>query len=517
MHDGPMESLIDSKVAGLSPVPMAVSHSNLGESSTTNETTPLLNNARNDQDPEDQEPLVKEATPLPMLQLLIICFIRLMDPISFTQIFPYVNEFITFLKVTDDPSQTGFYSGLVDFSRFIQWSKLSNKIGRKPVIMAGTLGVALSTMYFGLSSSLTELLVSRAIAGVSGGTVAVVQSVVGEITDASNQAAAFPIYGLVWPVGGIAGPFIGGVLSNPADKYDPFFQNSVFHIHPYFLPCLVAGTLALCGVVSAYLFLEETLHRKPSDSTGSNPADDHEPTLRELLSIPIIRVLTISAFAFNFNGTGFEVLFVLFCYTPIVNGGLEFSPSTIGFILSYAGLISAAMQVFIMPVLLKRVEASKLYNIAISAWPISFAFLPILNFIARRGLGQATGNLDLVSGIMLWAILVFVIAMSGIGGMAYSPAALAVSNGVILCAMSLARIISPALVRYVSIFSSRSPLMILRSVRSSIFALSQEYHLLEGYLWSLCMICSSVAAMGLGRKISRLSQSSLTHYTPRNG
>jgi MFS family permease len=62
--------------------------------------------------------------------------------------------------------------------------KLSiDKIGRKPVIMAGTLGVALSTMYFSLSSSLTELLVSRAIGGLFGGTVAVVQSVVGEVTD----------------------------------------------------------------------------------------------------------------------------------------------------------------------------------------------------------------------------------------------------------------------------------------------------------------------------------------------
>ncbi|KAF9061696.1 major facilitator superfamily domain-containing protein [Rhodocollybia butyracea] len=489
------------------------SSSDLSESSTTTETTPLLNNVHND--PEDQEPLDKEATPLPMLQLLIVCFIRIMDPISFTQIFPYVNEFITFLKVTDDRSQTGFYSGLVEsafaitqFFAIYQWSKLSNKIGRKPVIMAGTLGVALSTMYFGLSSSLTELLVSRAVGGVFGGTVAVVQSVVGEITDASNQAAAFPIYGLVWPLGGIAGPFIGGVLSNPADKYGPFFQKSIFHKHPYFLPGLVAGILSLCGVVIAYLFLEETLHKQRSDSTsGSNAIDDHEPTLRELFSIPIIRALGISAFALNFNGTGFDVVFVLFCYTPIMDGGLGLLPSTIGFILSSSGLISAAMQVFVMPILLKRVEASKLYNIAISAWPISFATLPILNIIARRGLVQATGNLDLISDIMLWATLVFVVAMSRIGGMAYSinmiltrnntssPAALTVSNGLVSCAMSLARMTSPA---WLGI---------------SIFALSQEYHLLEGYLWSLCMVCSSVTAMILGRKISRLSQSSLTHYT----
>jgi hypothetical protein len=190
----------------------------------------------------------------------------------------------------------------------------------------------------------------------------VVQSVVGEITDgeiwdllsgfsphgsssASNQAAAFPIYMLALLIGGVAGPFIGGTLSNPADKYGPFFQNSIFQRHPYFLPCLVAGTLALCGVLMVYLFLEEvsyfghnyasnlnwrclppqTLPKEPLDGTGSNPVDDREPTLRELLSIPIIRALSISAFALNFNGTSFEVVFALFCYTPIANGGLGFS------------------------------------------------------------------------------------------------------------------------------------------------------------------------------------------------
>jgi len=368
------------------------------------------------------------------------------------------------------------------------------------VIMAGTLGVALSTVFFGLSSSLTDMLIARAITGVFGGTVSVVQSVVGEITDASNQAAAFPIYGLAWPIGGILGPFIGGVLSNPAEKYGSFFQNTIFHRHPYFLPCLVAGSIALTSVIFAYFFLEETLQKKPKNGT-----EDREPTIRELLSIPVIRALNISAFALHFNGTGFDALFVLFCYTPILNGGLGFPPSTIGFILSSSGLVAASLQVFVMPVILKRTEASKVYNIAIAAWPIVFATLPILNIIARSELVHEPGIAS-TSNIMFWAVLMFVVAVSRIGGTAYSlglilmrtnttnPAALAVSNGLVSCAMTLARIMSPALV-------------------SSIFALSQEYHLLEGYLWSLCMVCFSVAAMGLGRNISRLSQSSLTHYT----
>ncbi|KIK64332.1 hypothetical protein GYMLUDRAFT_240890 [Collybiopsis luxurians FD-317 M1] len=480
-------------------------------SSTVNENTPLLNDAC--LDPEDQEPLIAEATPLPMFQLCIVCLIRLMDPIAFTQIFPYINEFITFLKLTDDPSKTGFYSGLVEstfavtqFLAIYQWSKLSNRIGRKPVILTGTIGVALSTMYLGLSNSLTELLLSRAIGGIFGGTVSVVQSVVGEITDASNHAAAFPIYGLVWPIGGIAGPFIGGVLSNPADKYGPLFQNNIFSEHPYFLPCLVAGIIALCGVLLGYFGLEETLQKKPQDGTVEtrNFASD-EPTLRELLSIPIIRALSISAFALNFIGTAWDVLFVLFCYTPIENGGLAFSPTTIGFILSSSGLISSALQIFIMPVILKRVEAAKLYNMSISVLPVVFGALPLLNVIARRGLVEETGELEFIASIMLWIVLVAIVSLSKVGFLSYSlsliltrtntdsPAVLSVSNGVMSCAMSLARIVSPALV-------------------SSAFALSEEYHLIGGYFWAVVMVCICLFACSLAPNISRLSRSSLTHH-----
>ena len=52
-------------------------------------------------------------SPLPVLQLAILCAVRLMDPVTFTQIFPYINQFLTRLHLVEDQSQIGFYSGLV--------------------------------------------------------------------------------------------------------------------------------------------------------------------------------------------------------------------------------------------------------------------------------------------------------------------------------------------------------------------------------------------------------------------
>lgn len=52
-------------------------------------------------------------TPIPKAQLATLCIVRLVDPIMFTQIFPYVNEMMDHLHLTEDPSKTGLYSGLV--------------------------------------------------------------------------------------------------------------------------------------------------------------------------------------------------------------------------------------------------------------------------------------------------------------------------------------------------------------------------------------------------------------------
>ncbi|KAJ4471534.1 hypothetical protein J3R30DRAFT_3299419, partial [Lentinula aciculospora] len=232
--------------------------------------------------------------------------------------------------------------------------------------------------------------------------------------------------------------------------------------------------------------------------------DDQEPSLRELISIPIIRALMISAFALHFSGSAFDVLFVLFCYTPIHMRGLAFSPSTIDLALSTSGLVSSVIQIFIVPIILNRIEASKAYNMCMATWPIVFATMPALNVIARHGLVEETGKLDLWSNAMLWTGILFVLAVSKIGFMAYSlnliltkantsnPVVFAVSNGVMSCAMSLAHITSPALA-------------------SSVFALSEEYHLLGVYFWSLMMVCFGLLACILGRDISPLSRSSLTH------
>lgn len=151
----------------------------------------------------------------------------------------------------------------------------ADKVGRRPVILWGVVGIAITTTLFGLSKSLTMLLIVRAISGLCSGNTAVIHSVVGELTDPSNQAIALPLYGLVWPFGCILGwaillydlsvrwplicprPLLGGTFSHPATKFPKLFGYQFLRNYPYFLPCFISGLLSMIAVAAGYSFLEE--------------------------------------------------------------------------------------------------------------------------------------------------------------------------------------------------------------------------------------------------------------------
>ncbi|KAI6118744.1 major facilitator superfamily domain-containing protein [Pisolithus croceorrhizus] len=453
-------------------------------------------------------------TPLPAGQLAALCTVRLVDPIVFTQLFPYVNDFINDLHLTDDPSRIGFYSGLVESSFAISqlcsiylWAKLSDVVGRKPVILTGTLGTAIATLGFGLSNSLAGILFARGLGGLFSGNIAVIHSMLGEITDSSNQARAIPFYTLMWPIGSVVGPLIGGTFSHAASKYPDLLGYAIFKKHPYFFPCLVSAVIAFSGVLLGFVFLKETVPSKRKRNNvkcaSSKSSLDNEPpipergpmSLKEVLACPGISALVSSGFSLSFVYTSFDVVFVLFCYSAVHSGGLAFSDSKIGLSLAIAGCISSTLQLFFMPYLLRTFDCAKMYVFSMSVWPFVYACLPFLNLIARWG-STEDGNVDARVVAILWIGIAITLGLSKIGSLAYStsiilvkehsptPGALSQSNGIVQFAMCLARSFAPFLV-------------------SSLFALSIDNKLLWGYLWAVVMVSvSSVSGIDARRVLS---------------
>ncbi|KAF8529849.1 major facilitator superfamily domain-containing protein [Gautieria morchelliformis] len=439
----------------------------------------------------------KRSTPIPKLQLMTLCAVRLVDPISFTQLFPYVNEMMRDLHVTDRPSRIGFYSGLVDslfaisqlFSIY-HWAKLSDRIGRRPVIFTSTFGIAICTTLFGLSTTLWAALAARCMSGLLAGNIAVIHSTVGELTDESNQAQIFPIYGVVWPLGSIIGPLIGGTLSHPAVHWPDYFGNEWFRRHPYFLPCLVCSTLSLTAAAFGLRFLEEThpLKRATSrldwKSSGKSGKSSHtaSTSLRSLMGNPLIRVLCLSGSALSFLGSGFDVVFVLFSFSPI------------GYSLAVAGITAAALQIFLMPWILRTFDLDVTYRFCMGLFPFAFVSLPMLNLLARMG-ADSEGNVTAQwVRCALWVGIAATLAMSRTAALGFSlslillknaspsPEALGSTNGLAQFFQCMSRSVSPAFV-------------------SSLFALSIDKHLLGGYLWVIVMVGVSIFACFITWKI----------------
>lgn len=249
-------------------------------------------------------------------------------------------------------------------------------------MICGIAGAGLSTILFGTSSTFTAVLAFRALAGLCAGNPPVMHAMVGELSDESNQATILPLYGLTWPVGVIIGPMIGGTLEHAATKYPKVFKYTFLEENPYFLPCLVSGLFACITAIVGVFLLEEvrgplklfivggchTLQTLPSkrctkrdssrhssnssiDTLNSTSMRDNETdahtkskpfSTRDLLFDPVIKSLCMSAFAlsyvslsifgvmitnsmaaFRFLSAGFDVLFVLYCFTPVEDGGLS--------------------------------------------------------------------------------------------------------------------------------------------------------------------------------------------------
>ena len=190
-------------------------------------------------------------------------------------IFPYAYYMIKSFKITNNETQIAVYVGLLtssfafaEFSTGVIWGRISDRFGRKPVLVMGLVGTALSMILFGFSRNLQTALLARALGGLLNGNVAVLQTTVAElVTVKEHQPRAYSIMPFVWCLGSIIGPALGGLLAEPCDKYPLFFtKQSLFYHYPFLLSNIICVVILICGICVGILFLEEThaarKHRK---------------------------------------------------------------------------------------------------------------------------------------------------------------------------------------------------------------------------------------------------------------
>lgn len=182
-------------------------------------------------------------------------------------IFPYIYYMIESFHITDDEKRIAFYAGLV-ISAFALaeamsssiWGRLSDKFGRKVILMSGLAGTGVSMLIFGFAQNLQTALIARALGGLLNGNIGVIQTTVSEVVkNEAHYGVAFSIMPTVWCIGAIIGSGLGGGLADPVHNYPGMFKpGSILDRFRYLLPNLVCTAIVILSLVVAFLFFEET-------------------------------------------------------------------------------------------------------------------------------------------------------------------------------------------------------------------------------------------------------------------
>jgi DHA1 family tetracycline resistance protein-like MFS transporter len=201
---------------------------------------------------------------------------------------------------------------------------LSDRYGRRPVLIFSLLGTVVSFVMLALAQTLTMLFLARIVDGLSGGNISTARAYVADVTEPKDRARAYGLIGAAFGLGFIFGPALSGVLAKVS----------------YTAPIWAAAGLTLVATAMAWLWLPETVHRAQA-GTG-NPFR----YLRELLRRPILRRVLVIDFVYWFAFAIFQTTFALFAATRF---GFD-APRT-GYFFAAFGVLGAIVQGgFIRPV-----------------------------------------------------------------------------------------------------------------------------------------------------------------------
>src|SRR5438552_5311198 len=167
---------------------------------------------------------------------------------------------------------------------------LSDRYGRRPVLIFSLLGTVASFVMLALAQTLTVLFLARIVDGLSGGNISTARAYVADITEPKDRARAYGLIGAAFGLGFILGPALSGVLARIS----------------YTAPIWAAAAITVVAAALAWLWLPETVHRAQA-GTG-NPFR----YLPELLRRPILRRVLVIDFVYWFAFAVFQTTVAAF-------------------------------------------------------------------------------------------------------------------------------------------------------------------------------------------------------------
>ncbi|KAG2185948.1 hypothetical protein INT43_002386 [Umbelopsis isabellina] len=356
-------------------------------------------------------------------------------------------QMIRDFHLSDNPDDVGYYLGwmassfcIAQFCTTIFWGSFSDKYGRRPIILMGLFGTALTNTLFGFSTTYRWALITRTLCGAVNANIGIIRSMVGEMTDHTNHARAFSMLPLTMGVGSVLGPMLGALLVKPVEHFPGVFAwlnsqaiTAFFTQHPYSLPCIVGSGFCLSGAIFGYFFLEETLPSKrapgfeerfglrtpaqsASETTALLSGKGNAKYNREVSGPPTtqgskksaylqaltpeIKKVILSYILICFMVIMESELFVLWTTSELTSGGLGFNSKQLGTILAIGGLGMMFMQIVVYPRLQRRFGTLPVFQTALALATVLLFSQGFIRILAQKHWEQA-----------LWTVLILTVLL----------------------------------------------------------------------------------------------------------
>jgi MFS family permease len=247
---------------------------------------------------------------------------------------------------------TGIYSGMqIIFTPIL--GKLSDRFGRRPVLIVSIAGTAIGFALMGMATALPLLFVARILAGITGGNISIPQAYIADVTAPEQRSRAMGMIGAAFGLGFTFGPLIGGIMSRIS----------------YSAPFYFAAGLAVVNALLVYLILPESLSREHRASPHA------DASIAEVFRHGRGGMFAIVVATYFFLIAGFSIMTTLFALFTEKRFGYDARAN--GYLFGFIGILTVIIQGGMIGRLVKIFGEVTLTRVGMLLTTASLALLPL--------------------------------------------------------------------------------------------------------------------------------------------